>query len=81
MMPWEVVIALVIAIPIIVLPVVFIWYMNIKGVHEAIRKAREQQQIRQAELRREDRVRRLAHTNWQYINAYLGSSVKKTRGR
>jgi len=81
MMPWEIVIALVIAIPIIILPVVFIWYMNIKGVHEAIRKALEQQQIRQAELRREDRVRRLAHTNWQYINAYLGSSIKKTRGR
>ena len=80
-MPWGIVIALAIAIPIIVFPVVFIWYMNIKGVHEATCKASEQQQIRQAELRREDRVRRLAQTRWQYINAYLDSPVKKTSGR
>ena len=79
-MQWQIVIALAIAIPIIIFPVVFIWYLNIKGIQESIRRAHEQKQIRQAELRREDRLRRLSHTGWQYIDAYLSSSIEDTRG-
>ena len=79
-MQWQLVVTLAIAIPIIIFPVVFIWYMNIKGVQESIRKAHEQQRIREAELRREGWIRRLSHTGWQYIDAYLSSSVEGTRG-
>ena len=80
-MHWAIVVALVIAIPIIVFPVVFIWYLNIKGIHETIRETRKQREIRKAELRREDRGRRLAGTGWQYIDAYLKSSVAGIKNR
>lgn len=78
-MQWPIVVALAIAIPIIIFPVVFIWYLNIKGIQESIRKAHEQKQIREAESRRENRLRRISRTGWQYIDAYLSSSVEKTR--
>lgn len=79
-MQWPVIVALAIAIPIIIFPVAFIWYLNIKGIRESIRKAHEQKQVREAELRREDRLCRLSRTGWQYIDAYLSSSVEETRG-
>ena len=40
-MPWEFVVALVIAIPIILIPAAFVWYLNIDGIYAAIKKARE----------------------------------------
>ena len=39
-MQWELVVALVIAIPIILFPVVFIWYCNIGGICALIKEAR-----------------------------------------
>jgi hypothetical protein len=39
-MPWEIVIALVIAIPIILFPAAFVWYLNIGGIYAAIKEAR-----------------------------------------
>lgn len=39
-MPWELVIALVIAIPVILFPAAFIWYMNIGGIVAAVRDAK-----------------------------------------
>jgi len=39
-MEWQVVIALVVAIPIILIPVVFVWYLNIGGIYAAIKEAR-----------------------------------------
>ena len=39
-MDWPVILALVIVIPIILIPVAFIWYMNIGGVYAAIREGR-----------------------------------------
>jgi hypothetical protein len=38
-MYWEFVIGLVIAIPIILLPAAFVWYLNINGIVNAIRQA------------------------------------------
>ena len=40
-MQWEFVVALVLAVPIVLFPVAFIWYLNIGGVYAAIRKVRE----------------------------------------
>ena len=40
-MQWEFVVALVIAIPVILLPVAFVWYLNIGGIYAAIKEARE----------------------------------------
>ena len=73
-MLWQIVIAVVLVIPFIVLPAVFIWYLNIKGAREAIRRAREQRQTEKPELRREDSLRRPAGTGWEYIDVRLSSS-------
>ena len=39
-MEWQIVIALVIAVPVILFPAAFIWYMNVGGIYQAIKKAR-----------------------------------------
>ncbi|MFC1956560.1 hypothetical protein ACFLWZ_08655 [Chloroflexota bacterium] len=39
-MEWQIVVALVVAIPIILFPVVFVWYLNIGGIYAAIKEAR-----------------------------------------
>ena len=37
-MEWQMVVALVIAIPVILFPVAFVWYLNIGGIIQAVRK-------------------------------------------
>jgi len=39
-MQWEFVVALVLAIPVVLFPVAFVWYLNIGGVSTWIREAR-----------------------------------------
>lgn len=39
-MEWQIVIALVIAIPVILFPVAFVWYLNLGGIYAAIKQAR-----------------------------------------
>ena len=39
-MQWEFVVALVIAIPLILFPAAFVWYLNIGGIYTAIKEAR-----------------------------------------
>ena len=39
-MQWELVVALVVAIPIILFPVAFVWYLNIGGLVKAGAEAR-----------------------------------------
>lgn len=45
-MQWEIVIALVIAIPIILFPVALIWYINFGGIVAVIKRAREKWAVR-----------------------------------
>ncbi len=40
-MEGQMVLALVIATPVILLPAVFVWYLNIGGIYAAIKEARE----------------------------------------
>ena len=40
-MEWQLILALVLAIPIILFPVAFIWYINIGGLVQAVREARQ----------------------------------------
>ena len=46
-MKWEFVIALLIAIPVILFPAAYIWYINIGGVYTAIREAKAKRLARQ----------------------------------
>ena len=39
-MEWEIVVALVVAIPVILFPAAFVWYLNIGGIVKAVREAR-----------------------------------------
>ena len=40
-MQWEIVLALVVAIPVILIPAAFVWYLNTGGVYAAIREMRK----------------------------------------
>ena len=40
-MEWQIILALVLAVPIILFPVAFVWYLNIGGIYAAIREARQ----------------------------------------
>ena len=40
-MQWEFIVALVIAIPIILLPVALVWFLNIGGIYTAIKERQE----------------------------------------
>ncbi len=45
-MQWQIIVALVLAIPIILFPVAFVWYLNIGGILSALREARAQRAAR-----------------------------------
>ena len=38
-MEWPVIIALVAAVPVILFPVAFIWYLNVGGIYETIKES------------------------------------------
>ena len=40
-MQWELIVALVIAIPVILFPAAFVWYLNIGGLVQAAKDAKE----------------------------------------
>jgi len=46
-MQWELVLALVIAIPIILFPAAYVWYLNIGGIVAAVKDAKERQAVRE----------------------------------
>ena len=48
-MQWELVVALVVVIPIILFPAAFVWYLNIGGIYAAIKEARKTRAVREKE--------------------------------
>ncbi len=50
-MQWEFIVALVIAIPIILFPAAFVWYLNIGGIRAAIKEAKARRAARQKDAR------------------------------
>ena len=48
-MQWQVLVALIVAIPIILLPVAFIWYLNLGGIITAIKEARASRRLARKE--------------------------------
>jgi hypothetical protein len=45
-MEWQVIVALVVAIPVILFPVAFVWYLNLGGIYTAIKEARARKAVR-----------------------------------
>ena len=39
-MQWELVIALAVAIPVILFPAAFVWYLNLGGIVQAVKRVR-----------------------------------------
>jgi hypothetical protein len=58
-MEWRFVLALVIAVPVILLPAAFIWFLNVGGLFAAYRVARE----KRAEVGRTPTVKELPAPN------------------
>ena len=48
-MEWQIVIALVMAIPVILFPVALIWYLNIGGIFTAVKEAMARRMAREKE--------------------------------
>jgi hypothetical protein len=40
-MEWQVIVALVIAVPVILFPAAFVWYLNFGGIYSAVKEARK----------------------------------------
>lgn len=49
-MEWQVIVALVIAVPVILFPVALVWYINIGGIYKAIKKAQARRAARRIAL-------------------------------
>ncbi|MBN1177215.1 MAG: hypothetical protein JXA51_06005 [Dehalococcoidales bacterium] len=45
-MQWELILALVIAVPIVLFPIAYVWYINIGNFVIAVKRAREKRSIR-----------------------------------
>ena len=45
-MEWQIILALVLGIPTVLLPIAFVWYLNISGLYQVVRDARQRQKRR-----------------------------------
>ena len=50
-MEWQVIVALVLIIPVIIIPVDFLWYIKIGGNHDLFKKAKEKRAVSEKELK------------------------------
>ncbi len=48
-MGWLTILALVVIIPVILIPVAFVWYLNIGGINAVLKEAREKRTARKKE--------------------------------
>jgi hypothetical protein len=46
---WQIVIVFIIAVPIVLFPVAFIWYLNMGSVYTAVKEARARRAVREKE--------------------------------
>ena len=56
-MEWQIVVALIVAIPIILFPVAFVWYLNIGGIYTAIKEARARRVAREKGVKESIKVK------------------------
>lgn len=48
-MSWQVIVALVVAVPVVLLPVAFVWYLNTGGIIAALKERAKQPQTKKVE--------------------------------
>ena len=49
-MQWELIIALVVVIPAILIPVAFVWYLNVSGIYTVIRETQKRRTARKRRI-------------------------------
>ena len=42
-MAWQIILGVVLGIPMILLPIAFVWYLNVSGLYQVLRDTRERQ--------------------------------------
>ncbi len=62
-MEWQFVVALIIAIPLILFPAAFIWFLNVGGINPAIKALRKRRAARQRDARRAVETEQRAESN------------------
>ena len=50
-MEWQIILALVLAIPVILIPAALVWYLNASGIFTVIRETRKRRIARERRLR------------------------------
>jgi len=50
-MEWQMILALVLVIPVILVPVVLVWYLNVSGIFTVIRETRRRRIARQKRMK------------------------------
>jgi len=50
-MEWQIVLAIILVLPVILLPLALIWYMNVSGLYQVMRDAREKRKKRARAVR------------------------------
>ena len=48
-MDWQIIVAIAIAIPVILFPAAYVWYINLGGIFAAVKEARAKNQALQKE--------------------------------
>ena len=49
-MEWQIIVALAIGIPVVLFPLVFVWFLNISGIYTVIRETRKRRIAREKRL-------------------------------
>ena len=39
-MDWQIVVAMIVAVPVVLFPAAFVWYLNLGGIYTAVKEAR-----------------------------------------
>ena len=55
-MQWELVVALLIAIPVILFPAAYVWYLNLGGIYAAVKEARERRAARKKKAKPKEKI-------------------------
>ena len=50
-MDWQIILAIVVAIPVILIPAVLIWYLNVSGIYTVIRETRKRRIAREKRMK------------------------------
>jgi hypothetical protein len=46
-MDWQIVVALIVVVPVVLFPAAFVWYLNLGGIYAAVKEARARKVTRE----------------------------------